>query len=92
MGFPFYYSLRNSKYLVHSLLCPKMIELIRNPELVCEVIVLKVIRRDIVIHFNSLIFAWTAFSCFQSTGKPFFAQVALLGFQLAGCTNFFVYP
>ena len=76
MGFPFCYSLCNSENLVHLLLCPKMIELIRSPELVCEEIVLKVIRRDIVIRFNSLTFAW----------------IALSGFQLAGCTDFFVYP
>ena len=92
MGFPFCYSLRNSGYLVHSLLRSKMIELIRSPKFVCEEIILKVIRRDIVIRFNSLTFAWTALSVFQSTGKPFFAQVALSGFQLAGCTNFFIYP
>ena len=92
MGFPFCYSLCNSEYLVHSLLLPKMIELIRSPELVCEEIVLKVIRRDIVIRFNSLTFDWTALLGFRSTGKPFFAQVALSGFQLAGCTDFFVYP
>ena len=89
MGFPFCYSLRNSGYLVHSLLRPTMIGLIRSQELVCEEIVLKVIRRDIVIHFNSLTFAWTSLSGFQSTGKPFFSQVALSGFQLAGCTDFF---
>ena len=47
------------------------------------------IQQDIVIRFNSLTFAWTALSGFQSTGKPFFAQLALSGFQLAGCTNFF---
>jgi hypothetical protein len=28
---------------------------------------------------------------FQSTGIPFFAQVALAGFQLAGCTVLFFY-
>ena len=65
-----------------------MIELIRNSEFVSEEIVLKVIRRDIVIRFNSLTFAWTALSGFQSTGKPFFAQVALSGFQLVGYTFF----
>ena len=48
------------------------------------------IQRDIVIRFNSLTFAWTALSGFQSTGKPFFAQVALSGFQLAGCTDSFI--
>ena len=90
MGSPFCYSLRNSEYLVHSLLRPKMIELIRSPKLVCEEIVLKVNRRDIVIRINSLTFSWTALSGFRSTGKPFFAQVALSGFQLVGCTNFFV--
>ena len=68
-----------------------MTRLIRNLELVGEEIVLKVIRRDIVIRFNSLTFAWTALSGFQSTGKPFFAQVALSGFQLAGCTIFFCF-
>ena len=46
-------------------------------------------QRDIVVRFNSLTFAWTALSGFQSTGKPFFAQAALSGFQLAGCTDFF---
>ena len=93
MGFPFCYSLRISEYLIYSLLHPKMIELIRSSEFVSEEIFLKVIRRDIVIRFNSLTFAWTALSGFQSTGKPFFAQVALLGFQLAGCTAFFfIYP
>ena len=92
MGFPFCYSLHNSEYLVHSLLRPPMIGLIRSLELVGEEIVLKVIRRDIVIRFNSLTFAWTALSGFRSTGKPFFAQVALSGFQLAGCTDFFIYP
>ena len=91
MGFPLCYSLRNSEYLVPSLLRPKMIELIGSPELVCEEIVLKVIRRDIVIRFNSLTFAWTSLSGFRSTGKPFFAQVALSGFQLAGCTTFFCF-
>ena len=89
MGFPSRYSLRISEYLVHLLLRPKMIELIRSPEFICEEIVLKVIRRDIVIRFNSLTFAWTSLSSFLSTGKPFFAQVALSGFQLVGCTDFF---
>ena len=92
IGFPFYYSLRNSEYLVHLLLCSQMIGLIRSLEFVREEIVLKVIRRDIVIRFNSLTFAWTALSGFQSTGKPFFSQVALSGSQLAGCTNFLFYP
>ena len=46
------------------------------------------IRRDIVIRFYSLTFAWTALSGFRSTGKPLFAQVALSCFQLAGCTDF----
>ena len=92
MGFPFCYSLRNSEYLVHSLLRPKMIEFIEASEFVCEEIVFKVIRRDIVIRFNSLTFAWTALSGFQSTGKQFFAQVALSSFQLVGCTDFFIYP
>ena len=54
-----------------------------------EEIILKVIRRDIVIRFNSLTFFWIALSGFQSTGKPFFSQVALSGFQLAVCTDFF---
>ena len=90
MGFPFCYSLRNSGYLVHLLLHLEMIELIRSLEFVCEEIMLKVIRRDIVIRFNSLTFAWTVLSGFQSTGKPFFAQVSLSGFQLAGCTDFFL--
>ena len=57
MGFPFCYSLRNSKYLIHSLLRPQMIGLVGSLELVREEIVLKVIRRDIVIRFNSLTFA-----------------------------------
>ena len=80
------------EYFVDSLLCPPMIGLIRSLELVREEIVLKVIRRDIVIRFNSLTFAWIAFSGFRSTGKPFFSQVAPSGFQLAGCTDFFIYP
>ena len=92
MGFQFCYSLHNSEYLVHSLLRPQMIGLIVSLELVREEIVLKVIRRDIVIRFNSLTFAWIALSGFRSTGKPFFAQVALSGFQLAGCTDFFFIP
>ena len=92
MGFPFYYNLHNSEYLVHSLLRPPMIGLIRSLELVGEEIVLKVIRRDIVIRFNSLTFAWTALSGFRSTGKPFFARVSLSGFQLVGCTDFLFYP
>ena len=90
MGYPFCYSLRNSEYLVHSLLCPQMIGLIRSLELVREEIVFKVIRRDTVIRFNSLTFAWITLSGFRSTGNPFFAQVALSGFQLAGSTDFFV--
>ena len=57
MGFPLCYSLRNSEYLVHSLLRPQMIGLIKSLELVREEIVLEVIRRDIVIRFNSLTFA-----------------------------------
>ena len=91
MGFPFCYSLHNSEYLVYSLLRPPMIGLIRSLELVGEELVLKVIRQDIVIRFNSLNFSWTGLSGFRSTGKPFFSQVALLGFQLAGCTNFFYF-
>ena len=47
------------------------------------------IQRDIVIRFKSLTFAWTTLSGFRSTGKPFFAQVALSGFQLAECADFF---
>ena len=57
MRFPFRYSLRISEYLVHLLLRPKMIELIKSPEFVSEEIVLKVIRQNIVIRFNSLTFA-----------------------------------
>ena len=90
MGFPFYYSLHNSEYLVHLLLRPLMIRLIRSLEFGREEIVFKVIRRDIVIRFNSLTFSWTALSGFRSIKKPFFAQVALSGFQLVGCTDFFV--
>ena len=56
-----------------------------KPKVVC-----KVIQWDIVIRFNSLTFAWTSLSSFQSTGIPFFAQAALSGFQFSGCTNFFV--
>ena len=67
-----------------------MIGLIGNLEFVCDEIVLKVIRRDVVIRFNSLTFAWTALSGFRSTEKPFFSQVFLSGFQLARCTIFFV--
>ena len=92
MGFPFCYSLHNSEYLVRLLLRLLMIGLIRSLELVGEEIVLKVIRRDIVIRLNSLTFSWTALSGFRSTGKPFFSQVALPGFQLSGCTYFFVNP
>ena len=55
-----------------------------------EEIVLKVIRRDIVIRFNSLTFSWTSLSGFQSTGIPLFAQVALSSFHLFGCTDFFI--
>ena len=88
MGFPFCYSLYISEYLVYLLLRPKMIELIRSSEFVSEEIVLKVIRRDIVIRFNSLTFVWTALSGFQPNGKRFFAQVALSAFQLAGCIDF----
>ena len=92
MGFPFCYSFHNSEYLVHSLLRPPMMGLIRSLELVGEDIVLKVIRRDIVTRFNSLTFAWTSLSGFQSTGLPLFSQAALSSFQLAGCTNFLFYP
>ena len=48
----------------------------------------KVIQWDIVIRFKSLTFAWTALSGVQSTGIPFFAQAALSGFRLVGCTDF----
>ena len=91
MGFPFCYSLRISGYLVYLLLHPKMIELIRNFEFVSHKskVFRQMSRRDIVICFSSLTFSWTALSGFQSTGKPFFAQVALSGFQLAGCTEIF---
>ena len=91
MRFPFCYSLRIFKYLVYLLLSSKMIKLIRNSEFVSEEIILKVIQRDIVIRFNSITFAWTSLSGFQSTGEPFFAQVTLSGFQLAGCTDIFFY-
>ena len=91
MGFPFRYSLRISEYFVCLFLHPKMIGLIRSSEFVSEEIVFKVIRRDIVIRFSSLTFAWTALSGLRSTGKPFFSQVALSGFQLAGCTVFFLF-
>ena len=37
----------------------------------------------------SLTFAWTALSGFQSTGIPIFAQAALSGFRLVGCTDFY---
>ena len=90
MGFPLCYSLRISEYIVYLLLRPKMIGLIRSSEFFREEIVLKVIRRDIVIRFNSLTSAWTALSGFRSTVEPFFAQASLLCFQLARCTNFFV--
>ena len=36
----------------------------------------------------SLIFSWTAFSGFQSTGIPLFSLAAFSGFRLAGCTDF----
>ena len=90
LGFPFCYSLCISEYLIYLLLRPKMIELIRIFEFVngSQEVVLKVIRRGIVIRFNSLTFAWTALSGFPSTGKPFFSQVTLSGFQLARCTDF----
>ena len=92
MGLPFYYNLHKYEYLVYSLLLLPMTGLIRSLEVVSEEIVLKMIRGDIVIRFNSLTFAWTAISGFRSTGKPFFSQVSLSGFQLVGCTHFFVYP
>ena len=68
-----------------------MTGLIRSLELVDEEIVFEVIRRDIVIRFNSLTFSLIALSGFRSTGKPFFAQSALSGFQLVGCTDFFLF-
>ena len=37
---------------------------------------------------QSLTFSWISLSGFQSTGIPFFAQVAFSGFRLAGCTVF----
>ena len=40
---------------------------------------------DAVVRFTPS-FSWTAFSGFQSTRIPFFAQAAFLGFRLAGCT------
>ena len=93
MGFSFCYSLRISEYLIYLLLRPKMIELIRSSRFVSEEVevFLKVIRRDIVVHFNSLTFAWTALSGFRFTRKPLFAQVSLSGFQLAGCTYFLLF-
>ena len=39
---------------------------------------------------KSLTFACTALSGFQSNGIPIFAQAAFSGFQLAGCTDFFI--
>ena len=60
-----------------------MIELVGN--------VLKVTLRDIVIRFNSLAFAWTAFFGFSVHRETLFAQVALSGFQLAVCTDFFYF-
>ena len=57
MGFPFFYSFYISEYLVYLSLRPKMIELIRSSEFFREEIVLKVIRRDTIIRFNSLTFA-----------------------------------
>ena len=94
MGFPFFYSLHIYEHLVYLLLRPKMIELIKKSEFVSgsQEVVLKVIRWDIIIRFNSLTFAWTSLSGFQSNGKPFYAQVALSGFQLAGCTIFYFIP
>ena len=68
-----------------------MIGLIRSLEFVREEIVLKVIRRDIVKRSNSLTFSWTSLLGVQSTGKPFFSQVALSGFQLTECTYFFLF-
>ena len=53
------------------------------------------LRDDPMIHsvmLQSLIFAWTALSGFQSIGIPFFAQAAFSGFRLAGCTNFHFHP
>ena len=88
MGFPFRYSLRNSEYLSHSLLRPQMIGLIKSLELVREEVVLKVIRWDIVIRFNSLIFAWIALSGFRSTRKPFFPKSPFRVFNLPGVQIF----
>ena len=41
------------------------------------------------VTLQSLTFAWTSLSGFQSTGIPFFAQAAFSGFRLAGCTDLF---
>ena len=92
MGFPICYSFHISEYLIHSLLRSQMIGLIKNLELVHEEIILKVIRRDIVIRFKFPNFFLGRPFRFLSTGKPFFAQVALSGFQLPGCTDFLFYP
>ena len=92
MGFPFYYSLLNSEYLVHPLLCPKMIGLISSSEFVSEEIILKVIRRDIVIRFNSLTFSWTSLSGFQSPGIPFLPKSPFWVFNLPGVQIFCFIP
>ena len=42
------------------------------------------IQQDIVIRFNSLTFAWTALSGFQSTGIPFFPKPPFRVFNLPG--------
>ena len=46
---------------------------------------------DAIVRFNPS-FAWTALSGFQSTGIPFFAQVAFTGFRLAERTFFHFIP
>ena len=43
---------------------------------------------DAVVRFNPS-FAWTALSGFQSTGIPFFAQAALVGFSTCRMYIFF---
>ena len=92
MGFPFCYNLHNSEYLVHSLLRPPMTRLIRSLEFVGEEVVLKVIRQDIVIRFNSLTFAWIALSGFRSTGKPFLPKSPFRVFNLPGVQIFLFIP
>ena len=84
MEFPFCYSLHNSEYFVHLLLRPPMNGLIRSLELVGEGIVLKAIRRDIAIHFNSLTFAWTALRVFSPLGNPFLPKSTFRVFNFPG--------